>query len=135
MMTDAKSVEAALILRSLSSLPGAACAEETAKRFPRRGPAEPGTGYVQEERSFDLNGLPDNLHMPEGMDEIDITVQGALGSEELKLELLLRVNTLLGSVPANSHWAVRTFLGSPVEAPRPYKINLFTEMPGMSPSA
>src|SRR5687767_4945684 len=52
MNADPESHDAAEIIRGLSSLPGGISVEVTSKRFPRLGPAEPGTGYVQQEQSF-----------------------------------------------------------------------------------
>jgi len=135
MNADPQSHDAAEIIRGLSSLPGGISVEVTSKRFPRLGPAEPGTGYVQEEQSFDLHHLPDDLPIPNGMDEIVITMQGTLDGEDSTLSLLTRVNSVLGSVSTNTCWEARTFLGATHTRPRPYKINLFTEFFGRPPQA
>lgn len=133
MYTDPQSHDAAEIIRGLSSLPGGISVQVTAKRFPRRGPAEPGTGYVQQEQSFDLHHLPDHLPIPQGMDEIVITMQGALEGEASTLGLLTNVNGVLESVPTHTCWEARTFLAPAQTHPRPYKINLFTELFGSAP--
>ena len=133
MYTDPQSHEAAEIIRGLSSLPGGISVQVTAKRFPRRGPAEPGTGYVQQEQSFDLHHLPDDLPIPQGMDEIVITAEGALDGDVSTLGLLTHVNGVLGSVTTHTCWEARTFLGATQTRPRPYKINLFTELFGSLP--
>ena len=129
MNADPQSHDAAEIIRGLSTLPGGISVQVTARRFPRRGPAEPGTGYLQEEQSFDLHDLPAELPIPGGMDEIVITMQGALPeSEESTVGLLTQVNSLLGAVQTNACWDSRTFFGNAMNRPRPYKINLFAEM-------
>jgi hypothetical protein len=135
MNADPQSHDAAEIIRGLSSLPGGISVQVTSKRFPRRGPAEPGTGFMQQEQSFDLHHLPDDLPIPGGMDEIIITMQGALDVEDSTLGLLTRVNSVLGSVSTSTCWEARTFLGATHVQPRPYKINLFTELVSRPPHA
>jgi hypothetical protein len=135
MNADPQSHDAAEIIRGLSSLPGGISVQVTSKRFPRRGPAEPGTGFMQQEQSFDLHHLPDDLPIPGGMDEIIITMQGALDVEDSTLGLLTRVNSVLGSVSTSTCWEARTFLGATHVQPRPYKINLFTELFSRPPHA
>ena len=136
MHTDPQSHDAAEIIRGLSSLPGGISVQVTAKRFPRRGPAEPGTGYQQQEQSFDLHHLPDELPIPQGMDEILITMQGALDGDDddATLGLLTRVNFVLGSATTSTCWEARTFLGAAQARPRPYKVALFTDFFGSPPT-
>ena len=125
MNADPRSNDAAEIIRGLTGLPGAISVQVIAKKFPRMGPAEPGTGYMQEERSFELDRLPDALPIPTAMDEIVITMQGALDDAEETIGLLSRVSGLLSTAHTSVCWESRTFFGDARERPRRYQVELF----------
>jgi hypothetical protein len=128
MFVNPQSHDAAEIIRGLSMLPGGISVQVTAKKFPRRGPAETLTHYRQEEQSFDPHHLPEDLPIPNWMDEIAITMEGALDEEQSTLDLLTRVDVVLGAAHTNMNWDARTFLGNPQSHPRPYKINVFCDL-------
>ena len=125
MCIDPQCDDAARIIRGLTTLPGGVSVEVLATKFPRLGPAEPGTGYQQEKQSFELDRLPDRLPIPSGMDEIVIMMQGAMAGADASLKLLAQVNDLLGSVQTNMCWESRTYFGNVQETPRSYKVELF----------
>ena len=127
MTMDAHSDDAAQIIRGLTTLPGGISVQVIAKRFPRLGPAEPGTGYMQKQQCFELKQLPADLPIPPGMDEILITMEGALDQAQSTLHLLAQVNDLLGAVSTTTCWDARTFFGNSMEFPRSYRIELFPD--------
>jgi hypothetical protein len=135
MTMDANCDDAAQIIRGLTTLPGGISVQVIAKRFPRLGPAEPGTGYMQKQQCFELNHLPDDLPIPPGMDEILITMEGALDQAQSTLNLLSQVNDFLGAVSTTTCWDARTFFGNPMESPRSYRIELFPDLFSGRPSA
>ena len=135
MNADPRSSDAAEIIRGLTALPGSLSIQIVAKRFPRLGPAEAGTGYVQEERSFDSADLPDRVPIPDGMDEIIITLQGVLNDQHSTLALLAQINSLLGNVQASAAWDSRTFFQNALGCQHTYKVTVFSDTFGVVPSA
>jgi hypothetical protein len=135
MKADPRSDDAAEIIRGLTGLPGSVSVQVIAKKFPRRGPAEAGTGYLQEEQSFDPAHLPDRLPIPDGMDEIIITLQGVLNDKNSTLALLAQINSLLGHVQASAAWDSRTFFQNAMGCQHTYQVTVFSDTFGVVPSA
>jgi hypothetical protein len=135
MNADPQSHDAAEIIRGLSCLPGGIDVRLTAKRFPRRGPAEPGTGYMQQEQSFDPHHLPEQLAIPFGMDEIVITMRGELDQAQSTVALLQQLNDLLGAVGSEEPWDYRTFFQHAIGSAPAYQVTVFTDTFSVVPSA
>ena len=135
MNADPRIDEAAQILHGLTALSGGSSVSITARKFPRFGAAEAGKGLVLEQRSFPLREVPDPLPIAGGMDEIVITVDGALDDCDSTLGLLNQVNSVLGNVQSSTNWDARTFLGNSVEHPRRYQVTVFIDSFGVVPSA
>ena len=135
MNADPRSSDAAEIIRGLTALPGSVSLQVVAKKFPRRGPAEAGTGYLQEERSFDPAHLPDRLTIPGGMDEIIITLQGVLNDKHSTLALLAQINSLIANVEATTAWDSRTFFQNSMDCAHTYQVTIFSDTFGVVPSA
>jgi hypothetical protein len=96
------------IVSALASLPGSMAVNITSRKFPRLGPAEPGSGYEESQWSFPVSQLPEALAVPSDSEEIVITVQGSLPAPGTRDELVARLDSLLGPSGVGDQWDVRT---------------------------
>jgi hypothetical protein len=124
-MSDYRSDQAELLVRGLAALPGGMAMNVVAKKFPRLGPAEAGTGYQQEERSFRCNEIPDPLPVPGGMDEIIITLQGVIKDPDAAQAVRSQVNHLLSRPELGNYWDSRAKFG---RADDSYQVTVFSEL-------
>jgi hypothetical protein len=135
MIADPKYNEAAEIIRGLVTIPGGIELNVVAKKFPRRGPAECGSGYEQQEHTYLPGRLPDRLPVAPGMDEFVITLQGVLSASESPVTLMAQVDALLGNLRASTYWDSRTYFRNPPGASPIYQVTVFSDAYAAVPSA
>jgi hypothetical protein len=135
MPADPKTAEAARILRGLKEISGGGSVKIAAKKFPRRPLADGGLSYTQEEHSFPVDRVPQEAAVPDGMDEISITLHGVLDDTQSTIALLAQVNGVLSRVETGARWDTRTFVGDCAKRPRDYRVTFFTDAFGVVPSA
>jgi hypothetical protein len=129
-MSDPRSHQAELLVRGLAALPGSTAVNVVARKFPRLGPAEAGTGYQQDERRFACNALPDAIVMPGGMDEITITLQGVMADRDAVQAVRAQVSRLLSIPEVVDGWDSRARFAANDDR---YQVTVFTEtFPGIS---
>ena len=119
-----QSLQAQLLVRGLAALPGGTAVNVVARKFPRLGPAEAGTGFEQEEKSFPCDRIPDSIPVPPNSDEIVITVQGVMNDPDIAETVRSQVDDLLSSPEMANYWDSRAKFG---RADAHYQVTVFTE--------
>jgi len=144
MSVDRHSRQAADILRGLCDFPGGKEVSIMSRRLPRVLPAEAGTGFLQEERSFALGDCP--AEMPaelRGMDEVTITLFGEIpdgdaGAADIS-HVIDSARSLLSDAQAEDDWEIRSKVKRPTglegddarETRQAYQITLFADVHAM----
>src|SRR5689334_22508615 len=103
-MSDFRALQAKLLVEKLAALPGGQAVNVVARKFPRLGLTESGTGFQQQEKSFACDRIPDPIPMLDGPDEIIITLQGVMHEPELAETVRSQVDDLLASPDMADGW-------------------------------
>lgn len=113
------------LVRRLSEIPGSGKFSITVKQYPRFGPAESGSGYQKQVWSFQVQEGRADLNVPEGADEVIVSLQGAMPPDGTRSELLSRLSRLVNSVGSGTEWDYR-FRTRGEAGALDYQIDVFT---------
>jgi hypothetical protein len=115
------------IIRQLAQIDGAESLNVVARRFPRFGPAERGTGFHQAQFEIACQQLPDALAVPDDADEIRITLQGALDPGVARQQFKQDVHHIFEVPTPPKGWDLRVHFGSGAHGDASYQVNVFTD--------
>jgi hypothetical protein len=117
--------EVSRIVQVLASLPGSMAMNVISRKFPRLGPAEPGTTYQEETKSFASDSIPDGLRVPADVEEVVITLQGTLPQANARNELVNQLNEFFDTSEIAGGWDVRAkFSVQPTDG-HAYELTIF----------
>jgi hypothetical protein len=113
------------IVQTLVGLEGSSDISIISRRYPRIGPAEPGTGFEEQTAHFHAGQVPADMPIPADMDEIVIRVDGSLSQPDLASELRKRVDDFVGESEIGKNWDVRSRFRD-AQSKRDYQFTVFT---------
>lgn len=124
-MSQTRMDELSRIVQALAALPGSSAMNVVSRTFPRFGPAETGTPYREETRSFTADSIPEGLNVSADVEEIIITLEGTLPEAQAKDDLVERLNDLLGAPDMAGDWDLRARFTHAQSAQQAYELTVF----------
>ena len=108
MQHETRVVQVRQIMQGLASLPGGGNVDVISRKFPRVGPAEPGTPYQVSTQSFPVQEIPAAPTLSQDTDEVIIRLSGTLDEPQKRDSLVDQLHALFGKPELRSKWDVRT---------------------------
>lgn len=129
MRNDTRAVEIRHIIQELASLRGGESVEITTTRWPRFGPAEPGTNYRVQKQRFAVQQIAESFEVPDGGDEIVIRLTGALEEPQARDDLLDQLNSFFTDESMKEHWDLRTRIKNGGPDKPTYEFTVLSHLP------
>lgn len=111
------------ILHSLAHLPGSAAVRVTSRKFPRFGPVGPGSSFEERTSAFPVDQVPHTFVVQTDMEQVVISVRGALPEECTRDELVRHLQPLLEASDIEHDWELRANVP---ETASGYELTFFT---------
>jgi hypothetical protein len=125
-MNDPRSEELSQLIHQLAELPGTMLFDVLEKTYPRFGPAEPGTPFQQETHRYTPDRIPAWLQIPESVEEVVVTVEGALSSDAQRRRITEVLQQISEQCSAG-HWDIRAWFEPSLHN---YRLEIFTQSGG-----
>jgi hypothetical protein len=118
-------VQVSQIVQTLVGLEGSSEISIVSRRYPRVGPAEPGSGFEEQTAHFPISQIPADMPIPAQIDEVVIRVDGSLSQPDRANELRKRVHDFVDETGIGKNWDVRSRFRD-VQSKRDYQFTVFT---------
>jgi hypothetical protein len=107
MINDTRANQVRQIVKDLASLPGGQRVDISFRKYPRFGPAEPGTPFMASTRSFDVHQVPEAAAVPSDAEDVTICLRGSLGGTLHRDLLVDELEALFEQAHLHEGWDVR----------------------------
>ena len=124
MTFDPKTHEVQRLVDALTGVPGETGLEVLTRRFPRLGPAEPGTGYRESVSAFE-KGAAGRLDMSD-VDEVVIKIHGRVDPSAGWGSVRDMIDNAMDAAGVESGWEVRARFDAADADSRAYEAVVFT---------